>query len=105
MVSACMITGSFTTSQGRPVQGLVRFIPSRLWVVVDNITWACLAPTIQTGRDGSFTAWVTATDNDAVPWTYQVETPAGIWTTYIPWIASGYALPDLLHGHGVEHST
>jgi hypothetical protein len=92
------ITGSFVHKNGRPVQGLVRFTPSRSWVVVDAITWACLAPTVAIEPDGSFVAVVTATDNDSVPWFYIVEAPGGPYDIEVP-AGTGYSLRGLLDEH------
>lgn len=95
-----MVTGSFFRS-GKPVQGLVRFLPSRLWVVVNSITWACLAPTLEL-EHGRFMAYLTATDNDPVRFTYVVQTPAGTYETYAPYLYQPYTLPELLTEHGVR---
>ena len=101
MPRSAIVTGSFI-QRGRPVQGLVRFIPSRLWVVVDGITWACLAPEVPLDEFGHFAVLVTATDADPVPWTYALETPAGSFECYVPWAKHSYALPALLSRHGVR---
>jgi hypothetical protein len=101
-----VVTGSFVTvHHEQPVQGLVRFTPARLWVVCDGITWACLAPEVVVGRDGRFTTYLTATDNDSVPFTYLVQTPAGAYETFVPWAEDGYSLKDLLGRHGCRLTT
>jgi hypothetical protein len=105
MPRSCVITGTFINQRQRPVKGLVRFTPSRLWVVRDGITWACLAPRVWLANDGGFVTMVTATDNDSVPFTYHIETPAGEFEAYVPWQETGYSLPDLLHRHGVRIAT
>jgi hypothetical protein len=96
-----VVTGIFYRRDGLPVQGLVRFTPGRLWVVVDTITWACLAPTVSL-EDGRFTALLTATDSDSIPFTYLLETPAGVYETYVPFAEDEYHLPDLISHHGVK---
>src|SRR5438045_8996669 len=98
----CIISGSFVNHREQPVQGLVRFTPSRLWVVQDDITWACLAPTMVLDREGRFVTAVTATDNDSVPWVYRIETPAGVFESYVPWSPHDYCLPELLRTHGSQ---
>lgn len=98
MPVSCVISGSFVRNE-LPVQGLVRFTPSRLWVVQERIAWACLAPEVYLDSDGSFVARVTATDNDAIPWTYYICTPAGCFETYVPGNDAGWSLRELLHEH------
>jgi hypothetical protein len=100
----CVITGSFTHRK-QPARGLVRFTPSRLWVVLSGITWACLAPDVQLGPDGSFVARVTATDCDPIPWTYYICTPAGCYETYVPLNDAGWSLRELVHEHRVGTGT
>lgn len=99
MPRTCTITAAFNHRDGTPAHGQVRFTPSRLWVIQEGIAWACLAPVITLKPDGSFVAEVTATDTDQVRWYYIVETPAGDFTTYVPWIETGYCLRDLVNEH------
>jgi hypothetical protein len=94
----CLVYATFVR-RGQPVPGLVRFTPSRLWVVQDGIAWACLAPEVRLGPDGSFVARVTATDNDAIPWPYLISSPAGDYAVYVPWVGKGYALKELINDH------
>lgn len=100
MMSPCTVTvtGSFQHKDGRPVQGLVRCTPSRLWVVVDDTTWACLAPDVAVEPDGSFVARLTATDNDAIGWHYHLDTPAGPFDIEVP-AGAGYSLKGLVGEH------
>jgi hypothetical protein len=98
MPRTCVVSGSFVHDE-QPAQGLVRFTPSRLWVVQDGITWACLAPEVVLGRDGSFVAQVTATDTDTVPWYYYISTPAGCFQCYVPWNEAGWSLRELIREH------
>jgi len=98
MLPTCTVTARFTRND-EPVQGLVRFTPSRLWVVRDGITWACLAPEVRLSEDGSFTVEVTPTDTDPVWWRYLIETPAGWWEASIPHNEAGYTLRGLVGEH------
>lgn len=93
------VTGSFQHTNGSPVQGLVRFMPSRLWVIQDEIAWACLAPEQVLAPDGSFAVQLTPTDTDVIWWRYRVETPAGQWEVSVPWVKTGYTLKELVDVH------
>jgi hypothetical protein len=93
------VTGSFQYKNGRPVQGLVRFMPSRLWVIQEEIAWACLAPEVPLARDGSFLVELTPTDTDVIWWRYRVESPAGCWELSVPWVKTGYTLKELVSEH------
>lgn len=75
---------------------MVRFTPSRLWVITDGIPWACLAPDVWLDHDGRFVAQVTATDNDLVPWVYLVSTPAGCYECAVPWREDRYSLREVI---------
>ena len=98
MLPTTTVTGSFHRN-GQPVQGLVRFTPSRLWVVHGGITWACLAPEVMLSADGSFSVQVTPTDSDPVWWRYVIETPAGWWEVSIPACEVGVTLKGLIGEH------
>ena len=91
----CTITGSFEQGK-RPVQGLVRFTPERLWVIQEGIAWAVLAPEIELEADGSFVVQVTPTNIDPVPWRYLVETPAGSFKISVAMTEMGHTLKELL---------
>jgi len=91
------LTGSFTC-QGRPVQGLVRCTPERLWVLENSIHWASLAPDVPLVY-GHFAVALTPTDTDAVPWHYIIETPAGAFRSQLPWRESPYHLKELIDVH------
>lgn len=96
--STVTLTGSFERN-GQPVRGFLRFTPSRLWVVRDRTAWACLAPELAIEPDGSFVTRVTATDTDAIPWHYLVDTPAGLFQIEVPWSEDGYSLRGLVGEH------
>jgi len=96
MLQSCTVTGSFVC-QGRPVAGLVRFVPERLWLVQDGTCWATLAPTVRLSSDGSFVAEVTATDYGG--WHYLVQTPAGSFRVMVPWHPTGHSLKELIGEH------
>jgi hypothetical protein len=102
MPRSCVVVGSFAYPSGTPVQGLVRFTPSRLWVVMDGITWACLAPEAKLDPTGRFRVELTATDNDPVPFTYLIETPAQDFACYVPYQVLPYTLRQLAHEHCVR---
>ena len=93
------VTGSFQHKNGRPVQGLVRFMPNRLWVIQDEVAWACLAPEPVLASDGSFSVQLTPTDTDPIWWRYRVESPAGAWELSVPWVKTGYTLKELVSEH------
>src|SRR3954469_17969745 len=99
MLPTCTVTGSFVYKNGHPAQGVVRFIPSRLWVVRGGITWACLAPEVPFSGDVSFAVEVTPTDSDPIWWRYKIETPAGSWEVSIPYCEVGYTLRGLTGEH------
>ena len=93
----CTVTGAFTfEGEDRPVQGLVRFTPERLWVIREGIAWAVLAPEVQLEKDGSFVVQVTPTNIDSVPWRYLVETPAGPFKIAVAMNETGHTLRELL---------
>jgi hypothetical protein len=104
MPNTCVVSGSFA-QHGKPAQGLVRFTPNRLWVMQDRITWACLAPEVRLDSDGAFVAQVTATDTDAILWSYNICTPAGCFVVYVPWSEVGWSLRELIRGHSVGKSS
>lgn len=97
--STVTVAGSFQHRDGSPVQGVVRFTPSRLWVITGGIAWACLAPVVWLDADGKFSVQVTPTDIDAIMWRYYVETPAGGWEVSVPQSEAGYSLRGLIDEH------
>ena len=99
------VTGSFQHKNGRPVQGVVRFLPSRLWVIQHDIAWACLAPERRLLADGSFSVQLTPTDTDLIWWRYRVLTPAGSFEVSVPWVKTGYTLRELVDEHHPEPRT
>jgi hypothetical protein len=100
MLPTITVTGSLLYRNGMPVQGLVRFVPSRLWVVCDGITWACLAPEVYLSKDGSFSVKVTPTDTDVVWWQYLIELPGGVgYEVSVPASEAGYTLKGLIGEH------
>ena len=99
MIPTTTVTGRLQHRNGTPVQGLVRFTPSRLWVVHENITWACLAPETRLAADGSFSVQVTPTDTDPIWWRYMIETPAGWWEVSVPHNVAGQTLKGLIGEH------
>jgi hypothetical protein len=92
------VTSQFTCN-GVPIRGIVRFTPSRLWVIEGKTAWASLCPTHVLDGQGGFSAEVTPTDSDPVPWYYRVCTPAGTFKVKIPWSEQGYRLKELIDDH------
>jgi hypothetical protein len=78
MPGMVQVVGGFAL-HGQPAQGLITFTPSRLWVVHEGRTWACLAPTVELDAFGQFVVLLTPTDTDSVPWYYLVQSGAGNW--------------------------
>jgi hypothetical protein len=101
---ACAITGSFTR-QGVPVAGFISLMPSRLWVIRDDVAWATLAPVVQLDSMGGFTIEATPTNSDVVPWFYQVDCPAGLFDIYVPWKENGHTLKELISEHRAGSGT
>ena len=100
MIPTCTITATLEYSDGHPVQGQVRFEPSRLWVIKDGVAYACLAPEVQLEPDGSFVAQVTPTDADECPFLYRVFMPDGVsYEIPVPKNATGYTLRGLVGEH------
>jgi len=91
------LTGRFT-AHGRPVQGVVRCTPERLWVYQHDTHWASLAPEVPLVY-GCFTVALTPTDADSVPWHYLIETPAGIYRVELRWREQPYHLKELIDAH------
>lgn len=99
------VTGSFQHKNGEPVQGVVQFLPTRLWVIQEDIAWACLAPGRRLLADGSFSVQLTPTDTDMIWWRYRVLTPAGSFEVSVPWVKTGYTLRELVDEHHPEPRT
>jgi|SRR5215510_2760384 len=72
------VVGGFSQG-GRPAQGLIQFIPSRLWVIDEGTAWATLAPTVRLDEHGNFAVLLTPTNADTVPWCYLVKCETGSW--------------------------
>ena len=103
MPRTVLVRGRFQR-HGQPVGGVIRFTPSRMWVVQDEVHWACLAPTISMGWDGEFAAWLTPTDTDEVPWHYEVISPAGKHYVEVPYAEHGHTLRSLFDAHRAQPS-
>lgn len=81
-MQAVQVVGRFVTESKKPVEGKIRFIPSRIWVDHEGETY----PTMAWDGDlvsGSFLVYLTRTDTGLVPWHYTVETPVGTWQVEI----------------------
>lgn len=103
MLHTCLVTGSFSLN-GEPARGVVRFTPSRLWVVQEGVAWASLAPEVTLSSGGSFTAHVTATDSDPINWAYYICTPAGCYQCHVPFNVAGWSLRELISEHRSRQS-
>ena len=96
MPRTCIITGSFTNKGVPVVGGWIRFTPMRMWVVIENTAWACLAPAVWLDHEGGFEVEVTPTDTDTVPWKYLIDSPAGQFSVDVPWSETDHALKELI---------
>jgi hypothetical protein len=76
------IRGKFVNSEGQPLPGEIRFIPAKIWIEEDELTYPTLAPEVAL-VDGSFVVEVTRTDTMDFPWHYTVVSPLGTWTVHI----------------------
>lgn len=61
---------------------MIKFIPSKIWLTEDGISYPCLAPEVWLVR-GEFIVELTCTDTSNVPWFYTVECPAGSWSIQV----------------------
>jgi hypothetical protein len=55
--------------------------------------------TTRVGVAGQGLVQVTATDNDAISWDYEIRTPAGTFRVPIPWSEAGWSLRELIDEH------
>lgn len=82
MPESVFVSGQFLSKAlGKPVDGIVYLIPSRMWIEEDGIFYAIMAPTIHT-EDGNFKAEVTACHPRPGDkgWHYRILCPSGVWT-------------------------
>lgn len=75
--------GSFVTEDGRRVEGIVAFVPDRLWVMEGKVALATYAPTAAL-VDGAFTVELTPTNTGFTRWRYKAVTPAGDFIIEVP---------------------
>ena len=103
MPAEIAVTGCLMRSPHRSLEGVVRFVPERMWVLDQGIPWACLAPQVHL-LDGRFIVRLTPTDADSVPWYYQVQTWSGeAWRIryriQVLSVRSHYTLKELVDEH------
>lgn len=82
MVNSVVVSGRFVNKDtNQPIDGVVEFEPSRLWVDECGISYATLSPQVQT-ENGRFRVRVTTTDprEGDYGWHYTIKCPMGSWT-------------------------
>lgn len=89
-----VVRGSFATEDGYKVEGVVAFIPERLWVMQGTVALATYSA-VQELDNGQFEVELTPTDSGYTRWRYKAITPAGIYKIKVP--AGGpHFLKDLI---------
>lgn len=81
-MESVFVSGQFVNNQtGAPIDGPVRFTPSRMWADQDGVSYAILSPTVMTDK-GRFRVRLTACHprEGDYGWHYQIQCPMGIWT-------------------------
>lgn len=80
-----IVTGKFVDGNDNPVEGAIKFVPSRLWINHDGEHWATMAPEVELGEHGEFSVMLTPTHgHDNYRWHYTVFCPVGKWTIQVP---------------------
>lgn len=74
-----VVRGRFVNAHKQPIEGKIRFVPSRVWVEEDGVAYPTMAPDVPL-VDGRFIVALTRTDQHGLPWHYTVECPLGTWT-------------------------
>lgn len=74
------ISGRFINENREPYIGLIRFVPSKIWVEEGEMAYATLAPDAVL-EDGKFTVQVTDVGEEHL-WHYTVYSPVGRFTIY-----------------------
>lgn len=81
-----VVYGRFLDKNKQPVEGIVSFHPSKLWIdesgLDGDLSFATLAPTV-TLVDGRFSIALSRTDTGPYPWHYTVICPMGRWSVYV----------------------
>lgn len=78
-MQSVQVSGRFVDDLGRGKTGVIRFEPSKLWVMEGDEAYATLAPEVELD-DGRFGVLLSRTDTDQHPWHYTVHCPVGIWS-------------------------
>lgn len=89
------VQGSFVTEDGYRVEGLVAFVPDRLWVMIGSKAMATFAPVVELDN-GAFEVELTPTDTGWTRWRYKAITPAGVFKIAVPYQESPHLLKDLI---------
>jgi len=93
-MQAVQVIGRFTRG-GEPVEGYIKFTPSRIWCEEeDGTTYPCLAPEGEL-INGHFLVYLTKTNQHLLDWHYTVECPMGKWTIKVE-VDGPVNLKDLL---------
>lgn len=88
------VQGSFVTEDGYKVEGIVAFVPDRLWVMQGHTAFATYAPCIELD-DGAFEVELTPTNSGYTRWKYKAITPAGVYKIQVP-SGGPHLLKDLI---------
>lgn len=97
-MNSVQVKGRFLDENGNPApeKARIQFIPSRLWVNEDGISYGTLSVDTEL-VDGRFCVELTpTTGHDDIPWTYTVICPVGRWTVCIPDTDKTLLLRDVL---------
>lgn len=80
-----VVTGRFVDQNDQPIKGVIKFVPSRLWVEHDGQAWATQHHELTLDEEGGFTVILTPTyGHDNFRWHYTVHCPMGAWTVQVP---------------------
>lgn len=92
------VRGRFVNEQNEPVEGTIKFVPSKIWIEEGDLTYPTFAPEVAL-HNGFFDVELTTTDTHPYgPWHYMVECPIGTWSIHVEGQDSVW-LKDLLPGH------
>jgi hypothetical protein len=81
-MQSVQVSGRFISPVFGPVAGDIKFTPSKIWVIEDEIAYPTPAPHVELD-EGEFCVELVRTDQHGVSWFYTVECPVGKWTIKI----------------------
>ena len=81
-MNTVMVTGRFVDEYGQPLAGECKFIPSRIWVEEEDLTYPTAAPEV-TLVNGKVLAYLNRTDQEELDWYYTVVCPAGTMRIHV----------------------